>query len=149
MRRGRRFVPIECLQIIAHKLFVETRRAGANAIFIHGPETGGIGSQTFVNQQQLIVNLNNRLSPKISKELSLRQQGLSKEIKACAWKAQTRLHQRMMQLLARGKQRNKVTVAVARELCGFLWQIFQLMVPRMTPAPDMVASTKELRFGGN
>jgi len=90
-----------------------------------------------------------RLSPKISKELSLRQQGLSKEIKACAWKAQTRLHQRMMQLLARGKQRNKVTVAVARELCGFLWQIFQLMVPRMTPAPDMVASTKELRFGGN
>ena len=27
-----------------------------------------------------------------------------------AWAAQTRLHQRMMQLLARGKQRNKVGV---------------------------------------
>ena len=38
----------------------------------------------------------------------------------------------MMQLLARGKQRNKVTVAVARELTGFVWQIFQLMAPRMT-----------------
>ena len=39
----------------------------------------------------------------------------------------------MMQLLARGKQRNKVTVAVARELTGFVWHIFQLMAPRMTP----------------
>ena len=38
----------------------------------------------------------------------------------------------MMQLLARGKQRNKVTVAVARELAGFIWQIFQLMAPKMT-----------------
>ena len=74
-----------------------------------------------------------RLSPKVSKELSVRQQGLPEEIKACAWKAQTRLHQRMRQLLARGKQRNKVIVAVARELCGFVWQIFRLMEPRMRP----------------
>ena len=73
-----------------------------------------------------------RLTPKVSKELSVRQQGLSKDIKACSWKAQTRLHKRMMQLLARGKQRNKVTVAIARELTGFIWHIFQLMAPRMT-----------------
>jgi transposase len=80
-----------------------------------------------------------RLSPKVSKELSVRQQGLSNEVKACAWKAQTRLHQRMKQLLARGKQRNKVTVAVARELTGFVWQIFQLMAPRATPQPSVTA----------
>lgn len=73
-----------------------------------------------------------RLPPKVSKELSVRQQGLSAEVKACAWKAQTRLHQRTRQLLARGKERNKVTVAVARELCGFVWQIFRLMAPRMS-----------------
>ena len=72
-----------------------------------------------------------RLSPKVSKELSARQQGQPEDIKACAWKAQTRLHKRMMQLCARGKQRNKVTVAVARELCGFVWHIFRLMEPRM------------------
>lgn len=72
-----------------------------------------------------------RLSPKVSKELSARQQGLNKEIKTCSWKAQTRLHKRMSQLLARGKERNKVIVAVARELCGFVWQIFRLMEPRM------------------
>ena len=73
-----------------------------------------------------------RLSPKVSKELSVRQQGLSAEVKACSWKAQTRLHQRMLQLLARGKERNKVTVAVARELCGFIWHIFRLMESRLT-----------------
>ena len=75
-----------------------------------------------------------RLTPKVSKELSARQQGLSQEVKACSWKAQTRLHKRMMQLLARGKQRNKVTVAIARELTGFVWHIFRLMEPRMRPA---------------
>ena len=90
-----------------------------------------------------------RLSPKVSKELSLRQQGLSADLKACSWKAQTRLHQRMMQLLARGKQRNKVTVAVARELCGFVWQIFQLMAPRMASVPGANVSTIGSRFGGN
>jgi transposase len=73
-----------------------------------------------------------RLPPKVSKELSVRQQGLSAEVKACAWKAQTRLHQRTRQLLARGKERNKVTVAVARELGGFVWQIFRLMEPQMS-----------------
>ena len=80
-----------------------------------------------------------RLTPKVSKELSVRQQGLSQDIKACSWKAQTRLHKRMMQLLARGKQRNKVTVAVARELTGFVWQIFRLMEPRMRPASTATA----------
>jgi transposase len=73
-----------------------------------------------------------RLTPKVSKELCARQQGLSEPIKACSWKAQTRLHKRMKQLLARGKEHNKVTVAVARELCGFVWQIFRLMEPLMT-----------------
>ena len=64
-----------------------------------------------------------RLVPKVSKELSARQEGLSEDIKACSWAAQTRLHKRMMALLARGKQRNKVIVAIARELSGFVWHL--------------------------
>jgi transposase len=73
-----------------------------------------------------------RLPPKVSKELCARQQGLSEPIRACSWKAQTRLHKRMKQLRARGKEPNKVIVAAARELCGFVWQIFRLMEPLMT-----------------
>jgi hypothetical protein len=73
-----------------------------------------------------------RLPPKVSKELSTRQQGLCEDIKQCSWKAQTRLHARMVRLLARGKNRNKVTVAIARELTGFVWRVFQIMAAKMT-----------------
>ena len=75
-----------------------------------------------------------RLAPKVSKELSARQEGLSEEIKKCSWQAQTRLYKRLRQLLARGKHRNKAQVAVARELVGFVWQVFRLMEPKMTAA---------------
>ena len=75
-----------------------------------------------------------RLEPGIGPQLSRRQEGLDEDIKAVAWKAQTRLHKRMKQLLARGKQRNKVQVAVARELTGFVWKIFQLMSGKMPAA---------------
>lgn len=76
-----------------------------------------------------------RLEPGVSPQLSKRQEGLDEDVKACAWKAQTRLHKRLKQLLARGKHRNKAQVAVARELTGFVWQIFRLMENRVG-APD-------------
>jgi hypothetical protein len=37
---------------------------------------------------------------------------------------------------------------VARELCGFVWQIFQLMAPRMTPAQGAIVPALGSRFGG-
>ena len=36
-------------------------------------------------------------------------------------RAQQRLHRRFSRLSARGKMANKVVVAVARELVGFIW----------------------------
>jgi transposase len=83
-----------------------------------------------------------RLPPKVSKELSMRQQGLSDQIKQCSWKAQTRLHSRMMRLLARGKNRNKVTVAIARELTGFVWRVFQIMAAKFKPDSAQAAPAK-------
>jgi transposase len=52
-----------------------------------------------------------------------RQQTLTSDIQATAWKAQLRLSRRFAALDARGVQRNKVCVAVARELAGFVWAI--------------------------
>lgn len=75
-----------------------------------------------------------RLTPGIGRQLSKRQEGLHEDVKATAWKAQVRLHKRLRQLLARGKHRNKAQVAVARELTGFVWQIFRLMEGRMRAA---------------
>jgi transposase len=63
--------------------------------------------------------------PKVSKELSRRQQGQSNEVRAISWRAQNRLHRRYTRLLARRLQRNKAMVAVARELCGFIWEVLR------------------------
>jgi transposase len=65
------------------------------------------------------------LPPKVSKELSARQEGQPAPVRALSWKAQNRLHLRFTRLLARRVQRNKAKVAVARELCGFLWALLR------------------------
>jgi transposase len=64
-------------------------------------------------------------APKVSKELSRRQQKQSRVVRALSWKAQNRLHQRYRRLMARRLQRDKVIVAVARELCGFIWELLR------------------------
>jgi transposase len=61
--------------------------------------------------------------PAITGELKRRQQGLSDEVKAMAWKAQLRLCARYRKLAAKGKPSQKVVTAVARELLGFIWAI--------------------------
>jgi len=63
--------------------------------------------------------------PKISKELSRRQEGQPPQVRALSWKAQNRLHLRFTRLLARRLQRNKAKVAIARELCGFIWALLR------------------------
>lgn len=63
--------------------------------------------------------------PKVSKELSRRQEGQSRQVRAISWKAQNRLHRRFSRLCARRLPRNKALVAVARELCGFIWELLR------------------------
>ena len=65
------------------------------------------------------------LPPKVSKELARRQEGQPPEVRELSWKAQHRLHLRFNRLLARRLQRNKAKVAIARELCGFIWALLR------------------------
>ena len=65
------------------------------------------------------------LPPKVSKELARRQEGQPPEVLALSWKAQLRLHLRFTRLLGRKLHRNKAKVAVARELCGFIWALLR------------------------
>jgi transposase len=62
-------------------------------------------------------------APMVSPQLSARQAGQSREVRAIAWRAQNRLNHRFKKLAARGLHRNKVVVAIARELCGFIWEL--------------------------
>jgi transposase len=66
---------------------------------------------------------------RVSWVIARRQGGLPKEVIDIAWKAQLRLCARFRTLCARGVNRNKVTVAIARELCGFIWSVGQIVKP--------------------
>ena len=51
------------------------------------------------------------------------------EVQEIAWSAQKRLCQRFRNLMARGKLKNQVCTAIARELVGFIWAIGQYVIP--------------------
>jgi transposase len=70
-----------------------------------------------------------RLRARITRPLLLRQEGLSESIRQIAWKAQIRLCARYRRFLARGKTKQTIVTAIARELAAFLWAIGQAVVP--------------------
>jgi transposase len=68
---------------------------------------------------------NYRYRPNMSREIRARNVGVAPAVQRIAWKAQQRLHKRLLALISRGKSRPKAITAVARELAGFLWAVGQ------------------------
>jgi transposase len=66
---------------------------------------------------------NYRYPARIGRALQVRQQGQSKTIRDLSWQAQVRLCRRYRALSARRLHANKICVAVARELAGYVWAI--------------------------
>lgn len=66
---------------------------------------------------------NYRFPARVSRGLQIRQEQQPAAIRQIAWRAQLRLSHRYRRLKARGLQHNKICVAVARELAGFIWDI--------------------------
>ena len=64
-----------------------------------------------------------RHRPGVGPKLRQRRQGQPARVIAIADRAQQRLHRRHQRLTARAKAPNKITVALARELAGFLWAV--------------------------
>jgi transposase len=73
-----------------------------------------------------------RHPPRVSKLIATRQAELPRVVTDIAWKAQLRLCARFQRLGARRVPHNKVVVAVARELVGFVWAIAR----HVTAAPN-------------
>jgi transposase len=63
--------------------------------------------------------------PRISKDLQERRAGGDPKVIEVADRCMRRLYQKSQRLLMRGKARNKVKVACARELLGFVWEALQ------------------------
>ncbi|MGH8219175.1 MAG: IS110 family transposase [Steroidobacteraceae bacterium] len=66
---------------------------------------------------------NYRFPARVSRTLQVRQEGQPKPVRQIAWRAQLRLAQRYRHLNARKLALNKICVAIARELAGFVWDI--------------------------
>jgi transposase len=64
-----------------------------------------------------------RRRPRVGYQLARRQRGQDALIVERAWRCQQRLHARWQRMAARGKPQQKIVVACARELAGFVWAI--------------------------
>lgn len=74
-----------------------------------------------------------KLPPKISKALSVRQEGLNRDVLALSWRTQNRLSKRWFKLMIKNKNVNKIRTAVARELVSFIWELALLIEGQQTP----------------
>jgi transposase len=64
-----------------------------------------------------------RLQPHVGYKLACRQSGQEAAVVEHAWRAQRRLYRRWQRMAGRGKPQQKVVVACARELAGFIWAL--------------------------
>ena len=75
-----------------------------------------------------------RFPPRQTAHLRRKAADASNEAQSIAWKAQKRLCCRYRDLSQGGKNTKVVTVAVARELVGFIWDIVRLEMPKVHAA---------------
>jgi transposase len=64
-----------------------------------------------------------RFRPRVTRAIRQRREAVSPAVRAIAEKAERRLCRRFAALVARGKPSQKVVMAVARELGGFVWAV--------------------------
>jgi transposase len=67
---------------------------------------------------------------RVTRIIATRQTGLPKAACDIAWRAQLRLSAKYRRLAARHLHHNKIVVALARELSGFVWAIGQSVRPQ-------------------
>ena len=70
-----------------------------------------------------------RFPARISRGLRDRQENQQQKVCEIAWKAQVRLCRKYRRLLAKGKLKQVITTAIARELAGFAWAIAKEVTP--------------------
>lgn len=80
-----------------------------------------------------------RYPARMSTEIQKRQEGLPPQISDIAWNAQLRLCKRYQRLMQRGKHRNIVVTAIAREMSAYLWEISKhVALPSADPKERLV-----------
>jgi len=86
-----------------------------------------------------------RQPARVSPAIAQRQAELPRTVTDIAWAAQTRLCSRYRRLAARRVHHNKIVVAIARELCGFVWAIAREVTPQPPSSPARATSPSNPR----
>ncbi len=98
-----------------------------------GPRTrkGSITKTGNAHARRMLVEAawSYRFPARIGPKLRQRQETQTNAICDLSWKAQQRLSKRYRVLTARGLHQNKVCVAIARELSGFIWAMARVAAP--------------------
>ena len=76
-----------------------------------------------------------RHPPRIGRDKQAKVDAAPDVVREIAWKAQTRLSGRFRALVKKNKRPTIVAVAIARELCGFIWAIHRAMPQAAGPVP--------------
>lgn len=97
----------------------------------HSRRQGAITKTGNSHARRVLVEAawNYRFPARISRTLQVRQEGQPKAVRDIAWRAQLRLASRYRHLAARQLAHNKICVAIARELSGFVWDIARQVRP--------------------
>jgi transposase len=113
-------------QLMAHLGLVPSEHSSGNNI-----KRGAITKTGNCHARRVLVEAAwaYRMPARLTRPLLKRQQGLPDQICRIAWKAQLRLCARFTRLRAKGKTKQKVVTAIARELSAFLWAIAKQVQP--------------------
>ena len=113
-------------QLMAHLGLVPSEHSSGESIKRRGITKTGNGH---VRKALVEAAWAYRMQARVSRLLLKRQQGLPDQVCKIAWKAQLRLCARYRRLVAKGKTKQKVVTAVARELSAFLWAMAKQLQP--------------------
>ena len=97
---------------------------------------GGITKSGNRHARRLLVEASwhHRYRPALSGPLRARREGQPARVLAIADRAQERLAARYQRMTASGKVQPKTIVAMARELCGYLWAVLHPAAPAARPS---------------
>lgn len=107
-------------QVMAYSGLVASEHSSGERV-----SRGGITKTGNTHLRRILVEAawSARFQPTLTPKLRTRQEGLSGDVIEIAGTARHRLHSRYLKLLGRGKTKQQVVTAVARELVGFVWAI--------------------------
>jgi transposase len=113
-------------QLMAHLGLVPSEHSSGESVKRRGITKTG---NSHVRKALVEAAWSYRMQARVSRLLLKRQQGLPDQVCKIAWKAQLRLCARYRRLVAKGKARQKVVTAIARELSAFLWAMAKQVQP--------------------